>query len=618
MNNSLKISAGILSISLFFSCKEKPVPPIISTTAVTEISTTSAVSGGVISDDGGAPIISKGICWNTSDNPTIENNKTLETGQQTSFTTNLSQLSPKTIYYIRAFATNSSGSGYGESISFITLGDKPNPNSPTATDILTTSASLNGIVNPNSLSTMVTFEFGITTDYGSTSIPAQNPLSGDSNVNVTVALTGLNPGKLYHFRIKAENSLGITYSNDMTFTTLGLVPTVFTMAVTNLKTKTVTLNGSVNPNYLSSTVNLEWGTSTGYENSITPLQSPLTGNTAIAVTADLSGLTSGTLYHFRVKATNELGTSYSEDMTFTTPDIEWLQSSNFPGVARCLPLSFTYNGKGYFGLGRNSNIQVVENLKDFWTFDPTNSSWTRLKDCPFTFINGLTAKCLVGSTLYVFKEWSLYSYDLSNDSWQYICNSPNSLSSMSCLSINNKAFFFNKANSELFEFDPQNKIFNRKAALIDGFLNWNLNETFVINNEAFLLHKNETKVEVYHYLPLSDAWEVKVDKEFSSLAFDQASFIITNINNAFIGQSTSFTLSSMDDNASATPQMPSSNVWKYDYLKNEFKQVVSLPGEFRAQAGCFSFENSAYVISGVTVDSNTHMFRYLNDIWMAN
>jgi hypothetical protein len=488
----------------------------------------------------------------------------------------------------------------------------------TATDILTASASLNGAVNPNSLSTIVTFEYGLSTDYGSTSIPTQNPLSGDSYENVTVAVTGLNPGKCYHFRIKTENSLGITYSNDMTFTTLGLIPAVLTQAVTNLKTKTVTLNGSVNPNYLSSTVNIEWGTTTGYEHSITPLLSPLTGNTAISVTSDLSGLTSGTLYHFRVKATNELGTSYGEDMTFTTPDMDWLQSSNFPGVARALPLSFTYNGKGYFGLGRNSSNPAVENLKDFWTFDPTSSSWTRLEDCPFTFINGLTSKCLVGSILYVFKEWALYSYDLNNDSWQYICNSPNSLTSMSCFSINNKAFFFNKVNSELFEFDPQNKIFNKKAAVIDGFLNWNLNETFVLDNEAFLLHKNNNKVEVYHYLHLSDTWELKVDKEFSNLAFDQASFIITNNNNAFIGQSTSFTLSSMDDNAVVTSRVASSNVWNYDYLKNELKQVVSLPGEFRAQTGCFSFEKSGYVISGVTVDSNTQMLVYLNDIWILN
>jgi len=58
----------ILIIEIFYSCEDKPTPPVLSTNTITEISTTSAISGGNISDDGGAPIISKGFCWNTSDN----------------------------------------------------------------------------------------------------------------------------------------------------------------------------------------------------------------------------------------------------------------------------------------------------------------------------------------------------------------------------------------------------------------------------------------------------------------------------------------------------------------------------------------------------------------------
>jgi len=108
----------------------------------------------------------------------------------------------------------------------------------------------------------------------------------------------------------------------LTFTTLGQAPTVLAPTTTNLKVNTVTLNGSVNANYLSTTVTFEWGTTTGYGNSITALQSPLTGNTSIAINADLSGLIPETTYHFRISATNELGTTNSNDLEFTTYTVE--------------------------------------------------------------------------------------------------------------------------------------------------------------------------------------------------------------------------------------------------------------------------------------------------------
>jgi uncharacterized protein (TIGR02145 family) len=316
---NLNIALGIiLAITIFSSCEDKPVPPVISTTAVTQISTIAAISGGNITDDGGALIISKGVCWNTTDNPTIDNNMTSESGESLSFTSNISQLLPSTSYYVRAYAVNSAGTSYGKSISFKTLGDKPASNSQNASNIQLTTATINGTVNPNSLETTVTFEYGITTSYGSTVVAQQSPLSGDSDANVSADLTKLTPGKTYHFRIKAENTLGINYSSDMTFTTLGSVPVTTAQAATNLQVNSATINGSVNPNYLSSTVEFEWGTTTSYGNTITPTQSPVTGSATVNVSADLSGLTPGTTYHFRINATNELGTTNSDDLSFTT------------------------------------------------------------------------------------------------------------------------------------------------------------------------------------------------------------------------------------------------------------------------------------------------------------
>ncbi len=105
------------------SCKkehEKNVP-VLSTAEVTGITSKTAMSGGNISDDRGAIVTSRGVCWSTSHNPTITDSKTDDGDGAGSFTSTISGLEPNTNYYLRAYATNSSGTGYGSTMSFKTL-----------------------------------------------------------------------------------------------------------------------------------------------------------------------------------------------------------------------------------------------------------------------------------------------------------------------------------------------------------------------------------------------------------------------------------------------------------------------------------------------------------------
>lgn len=309
----------ILSVLMIASCKKESVPEV-STKSVTAVTAITAEVRGEVLDDGGAPVTSKGFCWKVYEDPTIDDDKILAQGESNSFTGILS-LSPSTTYYVRAYVTNSAGTGYGESVSFKTLGDKPLSNTSAATDISINSATLNGTVNPNSLSTIVSFEYGLTTNYGNTITASQSPLNGDSNKNVTIALTGLNPGKIYHYRIKSENSLGITYSDDMTFTTQGKVPAISPGDPTNISVSTAKLNAFLNPNFLTTSVIFEWGIDSNYGSTIIPIQSPVNGNTAISLSVDLSGLSKGTRYYYRISATNELGTSQTTGLSFTTFDV---------------------------------------------------------------------------------------------------------------------------------------------------------------------------------------------------------------------------------------------------------------------------------------------------------
>lgn len=102
--------------------------PTLNTKEVAYITSSTAISGGIISSDGGSQIIARGIVYDTSQNPTLEKNKgkTIHGGNTGEFTSSISGLGEGTIYYVRAYATNASGTIYGNELSFRTKINYPN------------------------------------------------------------------------------------------------------------------------------------------------------------------------------------------------------------------------------------------------------------------------------------------------------------------------------------------------------------------------------------------------------------------------------------------------------------------------------------------------------------
>jgi hypothetical protein len=107
-------------IGIFNSCENTEVPTVM-TTEILNITSNSASSGGIISDEGSGTIKSRGVCWSIKETPTILDNKTQDGEGSGSFTSNISSLNSNTTYYTRAYATNDVGTGYGKTKSFITL-----------------------------------------------------------------------------------------------------------------------------------------------------------------------------------------------------------------------------------------------------------------------------------------------------------------------------------------------------------------------------------------------------------------------------------------------------------------------------------------------------------------
>lgn len=113
-------------IGIFSSCSdgdENPTSttPTIETVETTSLTTTSAVSGGNVTNDGGDVVTARGVCWSTSENPTIEADYIADNGDAATFVSNITGLTPNTTYYVRAYATNSNGTAYGQQRSFTTL-----------------------------------------------------------------------------------------------------------------------------------------------------------------------------------------------------------------------------------------------------------------------------------------------------------------------------------------------------------------------------------------------------------------------------------------------------------------------------------------------------------------
>jgi uncharacterized protein (TIGR02145 family) len=111
--NNLGTAYGIID-----SFTTSPGLATVVTTAVSNIVPLTAYSGGSVTNNGGSSVTARGICWSTSANPTISNLKTSDSTGIGSFTDSLTDLASQTVYYVRAYATNSSGTAYGNQITF--------------------------------------------------------------------------------------------------------------------------------------------------------------------------------------------------------------------------------------------------------------------------------------------------------------------------------------------------------------------------------------------------------------------------------------------------------------------------------------------------------------------
>ena len=179
--------------------------------------------------------------------------------------------------------------------------------------VTSTTASVAGTVNPEGAKVAgCRFEYGLSASYGYTSACSpEPPLTGGAAIPVEGGLSGLQPGKLYHYRLVATTAGGggyaggVSYGEDETFTTQPAAPSIDSESVSALTQTSATLNASINPNNQETTYHFEYGATTAYGTVLpVPDASVGSGYGDVVVGAELTGLRPGTTYHFRVLATN--------------------------------------------------------------------------------------------------------------------------------------------------------------------------------------------------------------------------------------------------------------------------------------------------------------------------
>jgi hypothetical protein len=238
-------------------------------------------------------------------------------GQPASVT--LTGLQPNKTYHYRFLAANVAGEGEGEGTdqTFKTLMVAPvTDQAPTASSIGRVSVHLSGTVNPENVLVFYHFIYGTTAKYGS-STPVTEGGTGLGDEQVSQQLEGLAPGTTYHYALVIANPAGGETSADRTFTTSPPTPPA---AVTGTASSTAptsaTLSGTVDPNSLPTTYTFEIGTDTSYGGELSGVAG---SDSESAATATFNNLQPATIYHYRLLAINQDGTSYGQDMTFTTP-----------------------------------------------------------------------------------------------------------------------------------------------------------------------------------------------------------------------------------------------------------------------------------------------------------
>ena len=241
----------------------------------------------------------------------------------------------------------------------------PNVNTTTASLITSTSATLNGTVNPNGAATTYYFQYSVTNGSWTNSTTSLLLSASTTVQNVNASVASLSPNTTYYFRIVATNSAGTAYGDALSFTTTSssVAPTVSTTVASSLTSTSAILNGLVTPNGAATTYYFQYGLTSANLNNATPSQSAGSGVDAMLVSASVTSLSPSTTYYFRLVATNAGGVNTGSVQSFittatTAPTVSTTPATSVTATSAILNGTVNPNGTAttyYFQYGTTSS-----------------------------------------------------------------------------------------------------------------------------------------------------------------------------------------------------------------------------------------------------------------------
>lgn len=346
---------GSSAVATTLSCADVPaeLPTVVTyEMSVSSIRRTTATGSGNVSGGGSGAITARGLVWSTLTNPTLANSSTSNGAALGTFPAYLTNLTPNTKYYVKAYGTNSAGTAYGNEVTFTT--DPilaPTLTTTEITSITDTKANSGGNITDDGGASVTERGVVYRESYTPTYVDNYGKTSNGTGTGIFTSITGtLLRGKLYYIRAYAKNAEGlIGYGNELAFTTLDF-PTVTTTTITSVTRNSATSGGNVTAD----------GGATVTERGIcyTINSTPTTADAKIVDTGSgigsyvsvINGLVPNSNYHVRAYAINSVGTSYGSDLTFTSPEVLMSLSPN----------SFTWNAAASGG-GVGINFSLITN-----------------------------------------------------------------------------------------------------------------------------------------------------------------------------------------------------------------------------------------------------------------